>query len=465
MSGEDDVDNNVNNTVVTTETGRMEKEIDKEIAKLEYYLNPIDELIEGNDLEDIQVTIKQVTKVANKLSDLVSKLEEIKIDNGISAREVRQWKKDLKSKYSKWFEEKGRLSKVLNAKEQQVQAENEREKWRAHQQLEEAMIRERHEQERRLWDEKLKAELEMTEKKLGLERQARATTAKLPKLTITPFKGTIDDWIRFESVFVSQVDKKPISVEEKFGYLLEFVTPKVRNKLSNLKPSAEGYEVAWSRLKTEYGQTKQVINAHMEEIIKLPVVRGSNYARIQEFHDHLARNFDALKTLGEDAMLRGLVVSTLNKPPMVKPDLVRLDESWEEWDMKGLLDALQSWLKRNKSEEMHGGKEHEQTKKRERNWYTQGGSPKNTGPVFLFCEGTHWGDQCTSYNSISKRRQFLLRKDCVLIADHLAIAKTNAEVEGVSSAKENITLVFVIKPVTMVKNPNKVVINLITTQC
>ena len=57
----------------------------------------------------------------------------------------------------------------------------------------------------------------MTEKKLELERQARATTAKLPKLTITPFKGTIDDWIRFKSVFMSQVDKKPISVEEKFG--------------------------------------------------------------------------------------------------------------------------------------------------------------------------------------------------------------------------------------------------------
>ena len=239
MSGEDD-DNN-------TETGRMEKEIDKEIAKLEYYLEPTDELIESNDLEEIQVTIKQATKVRNKLSDLVSKLEEIKIDHGASAREVRQWKKDIKSKYSKWLEEKGRLSKVLNAKEQQMQAENEREKWRAQQQLEEATIRERHEQERRLWDEKLKAELEMTEKKLELERQARATTAKLPKLTITPFKGTIDDWIRFESVFMSQVDKKPISVEEKFGYLLEFVAPKVRNKLSNLKPSAEGYKVAWSK--------------------------------------------------------------------------------------------------------------------------------------------------------------------------------------------------------------------------
>ena len=135
---------------MTTTQRRMEKEIDKEIPKLEYYLEPTDELIESNDLEEIQVTIKQATKVTNKLSDLVSKLEEIKIDHGVSAREVRQWKKDIKSKYSKWLEEKGRLSKVLNAKEQQMQAENEREKWRTQQQLEEATIRERHEQERRL---------------------------------------------------------------------------------------------------------------------------------------------------------------------------------------------------------------------------------------------------------------------------------------------------------------------------
>ena len=111
-------------------------------------------------------------------------------------------------------------------------------------------------------------------------------------------------------------------------------------------------------------------------------------------------------------MLRGLIVSTLNKLPVVKPDLVRVDENWEEWDMQGLLNALQGWLKRNRIEEMHGSKEHDQTKKRERNWYTQGGSatPKNTGPICLFCEGSHWGDQCTSYDSIAKRRQFFVEK-------------------------------------------------------
>ena len=63
-------------------------------------------------------------------------------------------------------------------------------------------------------------------------------------------------------------------------------------------------------------------------------------------------------------MLKGLVVSTLNKLPQVKPDLVRIDDNWEEWDMKKLLSAIQGWLKRNKTEEVPN-KEHDNTRKRE----------------------------------------------------------------------------------------------------
>jgi len=48
-----------------------------------------------------------------------------------------------------------------------------------------------------MWQEKFEAELEMTHKRLELEKNARSTTAKLPKLRITPFKGTPTDWVRF----------------------------------------------------------------------------------------------------------------------------------------------------------------------------------------------------------------------------------------------------------------------------
>jgi hypothetical protein len=161
--------------------------------------------------------------------------------------------------------DKEKLSEFLESRGRRTQEESERRKWEAKQQLEEAAIVERHERERKLWEQKLQAELEITEKRMELEREAKSTSA----LTITPFKGTVVDWIRFENIFLTQIDKKPISNEEKFGYLLELVNPKVRDRLANLKPSTEGYETAWKRLKAEYGQTKQVVNAHMEEIIGL----------------------------------------------------------------------------------------------------------------------------------------------------------------------------------------------------
>ena len=63
---------------------------------------------------------------------------------------------------------------------------------------------------------------------MELEREAKSTNPKLPKLKITPFKGTVVDWIRLENIFLTQIDKRPNSDEEKFGYLLELVNPKVR---------------------------------------------------------------------------------------------------------------------------------------------------------------------------------------------------------------------------------------------
>ena len=80
--------------------------------------------------------------------------------------------------------------------------------------------------------------------------------------------------------------------------------------------------------------------------------------------------------------------------------------------MKKLLSAIQGWLKRNKTEEVPN-KEHDNTRKRERHWYTQKGGEINAkarGPVCIYCEGNHWGDQCSSYDSVAKRRQFFVER-------------------------------------------------------
>ena len=100
-------------------------------------------------------------------------------------------------------------------------------------------------------------------------------------------------------MFITQVHNKSISAAQKFGYLLEMVNPNVRPKIANLKPDEIGYKTAWERLKPQYGQSKLVVNAHVEEIVNLPVIKGSSSLKNQEFYESVSRNYDALLTMGE----------------------------------------------------------------------------------------------------------------------------------------------------------------------
>ena len=204
-----------------------------------------------------------------------------------------------KSKYALLVEEKGKLVKVLEEREKQLEREELVQKY----DKEERFRQEVQQQERKLGEEIFIAELKMTEKKLEMEKATKATHAKLPELNITPFKGTAADWIRLENMFVSQVDRRLISDEEKFGYLFEMASYKVRDKISKPKRTSEGYKTAWERLKSEYGKTKIVFNAHMEDIINLSTVKGVNYEKVQMLYDQLKKSFDALQTLGESHLL------------------------------------------------------------------------------------------------------------------------------------------------------------------
>jgi hypothetical protein len=121
---------------------------------------------------------------------------------------VRQWKKDVRTKYLSLVEDKEKLSREVKRRQEDLERESEQRQT---------------EHERKLWEAKLEAELRMTQEKMEIEKSARGTTAKLPKLKITPFKRTATDWVRFENIFLTQVHGKPITDEEKFGYLLEMV--------------------------------------------------------------------------------------------------------------------------------------------------------------------------------------------------------------------------------------------------
>ena len=155
-----------------------------------------------------------------------------------------------------------------------------------------------------------------------------------------------------------------------------------------------------------------IVNAHVNEIINLPVIRGTNYWKISSFYEKLSKSFDALQTLGKGDTLTGLVMTTVNKLPHVKPDVVRIDDEWEQWRMEDLIENLAKWLKRNKPEEQMDSPP--ETTKREKHWFSKGeertsvSKPSRQGPNCMFCKESHWGDACPTYDTLEKRKKFFV---------------------------------------------------------
>ena len=74
---------------------------EKEIEKRKYYLEELDEIIEERDFVEIEVTHNQMTAIHNKLCNLISNVQELKIEQGIeTVRAIRQWKKDTKERFA-----------------------------------------------------------------------------------------------------------------------------------------------------------------------------------------------------------------------------------------------------------------------------------------------------------------------------------------------------------------------------
>ena len=100
---------------------QLAKEIDKEIHKLKYFLDETDELIKLTDYTEIDFANRRAEKIAGKLSHLISQAEELKIDHGVSLRSVRQWKKDVKARYSTFLVDKEKLAKFLNNRQEEME--------------------------------------------------------------------------------------------------------------------------------------------------------------------------------------------------------------------------------------------------------------------------------------------------------------------------------------------------------
>ena len=143
--------------------------------------------------------------------------------------------------------------------------------------------------------EKLEMKLEYEKKseefKKGKQGESSGSHAKLPKLSITKFDGTLEKWLPFWNKFCAEIDSTDLPPVTKYAYLKELILPKVLADIDGLPFNTEGYERAKNILKSEYGKTSEIINAYVTNIMGLPTIPGECPKEVDEFYKKFCITF------------------------------------------------------------------------------------------------------------------------------------------------------------------------------
>ena len=63
------------------------------------------------------------------------------------------------------------------------------------------------------------------------------------------------------------------------------------------------------------------------KIIEMGVVLVTKYSRVKDFYDTLIVNYEALRAMGANRKVEGLVIASLEKLTHVNPDITRNNEN------------------------------------------------------------------------------------------------------------------------------------------
>jgi len=163
--------------------------------------------------------------------------------------------------------------------------------------LENEKIEQQREAKERAYAEELafkqkKFDLQQAKQQKPTETAGASGDVKMPRLVITKFDGTPQDWIQFWGQFETQIDKSSAQEGTKFSYLKELLVLKVRNLIDGLPFTAEGYQKAKDLLARRYGKTSEVVGTYVRNIFELPTIKERDVNKIHEFYEVLLFNVD-----------------------------------------------------------------------------------------------------------------------------------------------------------------------------
>ncbi|XP_078384164.1 uncharacterized protein LOC144666642 [Oculina patagonica] len=164
--------------------------------------------------------------------------------------------------------------------------------------------------------------------------------ARLPKLELKKFYGSVAEWQGFWDAFKNAVhENRQLSEIDKFTYLKGLLGGEASTAIAGLSLTEGNYGAAIDILKKRFGDEQKIISAHMDKLVKLsPVYNGKDTGRLRRLYDEIEVQIRGLQSMGIQADSYG----TLLVPILLSklPDDVKLEMSRGVEDGKWKLDDL-----------------------------------------------------------------------------------------------------------------------------
>ena len=389
------------------------KDLEAKLQILEYMRGKGEDILSKGNTTTIERHRDGLVALAKQADEIKMKVEQEKLAKGEALEEVCTWDCGIDKRIESVDTEIEHLGKCLReAKMQSQLTEKENEGALAAKEMEQQLEFERQKLEMKLEYEKKSEEL-----KKGKSGDSGNAQAKLPKLSITKFDGSFENWLSFWNKFTAEIDSKDLPSITKFAYLKELIDTKVRADIEGLPFNSEGYERAKNILKSEYGKTSEIVNAYVRNIMGLPTIVTTQTKDIDEFYKRLLFNVQSLETLGKLREVSGNVRAVLDKLKGIKADLVRGEEGWRDWDFGQLLQAIKRWRDINCDLQVSidgsgskGKNDRNDGNSRRRSFNTRQGNGKQMRSCMYCDKEDHMSANCPQVVTVGDRRKILTQK-------------------------------------------------------
>ena len=129
----------------------------------------------------------------------------------------------------------------------------------------------------------------------------RVNTVKLPKLEISKFNGDPTKWQSFFDSFQAAVGKSTnLTGVEKFNYLRCFLGAAL-HAIAGFSLTNDNYKEALELLQNRYGNTQQIIAAHMNALVKMSSANYEDLSGLRKFFDDVTSHVRSLVNLGVES--------------------------------------------------------------------------------------------------------------------------------------------------------------------